>query len=180
MVVSNLALAAVSLAAEEGGGGLQIQWSWIVIQAVMLLFLLYFVSRLLLKPVLKILEERKQKIEEGLRAAEEAKSAQLRAHEEYEAALAQARREAQEIVDKAAKLAEDARKEILAESKTEAGKLIEKAREQITLESDRAMAELRAQIADMAVLAAGKVIDRSMDKAAHQKMIDDFISGLKN
>ncbi|MBI5955970.1 MAG: F0F1 ATP synthase subunit B [Chloroflexi bacterium] len=138
-----------------------------------LLILLWF---FLYKPVLKMLEERKERIRQGLADAEAARQAARRAQEDYERQMEHAHKDAQAIIAQATQAAEKAREEILAQGREEARAIVAKAQEKIEYERKQAMAELRGQVAQLAILAASKVISRELDERAHRQLIQEFLA----
>ncbi|MCC7366515.1 MAG: F0F1 ATP synthase subunit B [Dehalococcoidia bacterium] len=140
-------------------------------------FVLLVILRLTLyKPILKMLDERKQKIAEGLNAAEIARAEAAQAQANIQAQLDTGRREAQEIVGNAQQIAT----RIQAEAREQAGRdreaALDRARTEIQLERDRAIADLRGEFADLTVTAASRVIGQSLDRQAHQRIIDETLA----
>lgn len=132
-------------------------------------FVLLVILRLTLyKPILKMLDERKQKIAEGLNAAEIARAEAASAQANIQVQLDAARKDGQEIVANAQNIAT----RIQADAREQAGKdreaALERARTEIQLERDQAIAVLRAEFAGITVSAAEKVINQSLDRQAHQ------------
>ncbi|MBI4759573.1 MAG: F0F1 ATP synthase subunit B [Chloroflexi bacterium] len=138
-----------------------------------LLILLWF---FLYKPVLKMLEERKERIRQGLADAEAARQAARRAQEDYQRQMEQAHKDAQAIIALATQAAEKAREEILAQGREEARAIVAKAQEKIEYERRQAILELRGQVAELAILAASKVISRELDERAHRQLIQEFLA----
>ncbi len=144
-------------------------------------FILLFVilSKLLFKPVLKTLDDRREKIAEGLTAAERARAEAAAAQANIQDQLDTARKEGQELVANAQGIAT----RIQAEAREQAGRdreaTVERARQEIQLERDRAIAELRKEFADITVSAAEKVINQSLDRDAHQRIIDETLAQSK-
>lgn len=145
-------------------------------QIVNFAILLLLLQMFLYKPVLRLLEERKERIRKGLEDAEKAKQALAGAQADYDRRMEEARKEAQAIIAQATQSADRAREQILAEARLEAQKVVDKAREEIEYERKRVLAELRQEVASLAVLAAGKVIHRELDESAHRKLIEDFLA----
>jgi F-type H+-transporting ATPase subunit b len=145
-------------------------------QVVNFLLLLYLLNRFLFRPLLARMDERSSKIEKGLEDAETAARDRELARAEREAAVAEARKEAAEMLARANKIAEDTRNEILNDARTEAERVSARAREEIVAEKDRAMAELRAQVADLALAAAGKLVRSEMDSATQRRLVEEFLA----
>ena len=110
----------------------------LIFQVINFLLLLYLLNRFLFGSVIRMLDERKGRISKGLEDAEAAARDRELAQAEREAALDEARKEAQAMIARATKIADDSRAEILAEAKAQAEKVTSKARGEITAEKDRA------------------------------------------
>jgi F-type H+-transporting ATPase subunit b len=145
-------------------------------QVINFLLLLYLANRFLFKRVLGLLDERNAKLGKGLEDAEAAARDRELARAEREAAVTEARKEAAEMLASANKIATDTRNEILAKAREEAEKVTARATEEITAEKDRAMAELRAQVADLALAAAGKLVRSEMDGPTQRRLVDEFLA----
>jgi F-type H+-transporting ATPase subunit b len=140
-------------------------------------FVLLVILRLTLyKPVLKMLDDRKQKIAEGLNAAELARAEAAQAQADIQAQLDAGRREGQELVANAQSIAARIQAEARDQSAKDREAALERARSEIQLERDRAIAELRTEFADITVSAAEKVIGQSLDRQAHQRIIDETLA----
>jgi F-type H+-transporting ATPase subunit b len=140
-------------------------------------FVLLVILRLTLyKPVLKMLDDRKQKIAEGLNAAELARAEAAQAQADIQAQLDAGRREGQELVASAQSIAARIQAEARDQSAKDREAALERARSEIQLERDRAIAELRTEFADITVSAAEKVIGQSLDRQAHQRIIDETLA----
>jgi F-type H+-transporting ATPase subunit b len=145
-------------------------------QVINFLILLYLLNRFLFKPVLARLDERSAKIGKGLEDAEVAARDRELARAEREAAVAEARKEANEMIARANKIAEDTRNEILNSARADAEKVSTRAREEIVAEKDKAMAEIRGQVADLALAAAGKLVRRQMDDPTQRRLVEEFLA----
>lgn len=138
--------------------------------------LLLIVFRLFLyKPLMKVLDERRRRIEEGLQASDEAKKRLAETETEVSAEMQRARQESQALIAQAqqtsARMAEEAR----GVARTEAEGIIERARAEIQLERDAAIQEIRRQFGDLAVTAAERVIRRNLDRAAQHDLIEQVL-----
>lgn len=148
-------------------------------QVLNFLILLYLLNRFLFKPVLARLDERSSKIAKGLEDAEVAARDRELARAEREAAVAEARREAADMLARANKMAEDTRNEIVREAREEAERVTARAREEITAERDRALADIRAQVAELALEAAGRLVRREMDGPTQRRLVEEFLSEVR-
>ena len=139
-------------------------------------FLLILLRLFVYKPVLKMLDERRERIREGLSAAERGREAAIEANREAQAQIDAARREGQAIIAQAQQVAQRMQEEAIERGRREQEAIVERARAEIQLERDSAIAELRKEFADLTIAAAEKVIGQSLDRAAHQRLIEQALS----
>lgn len=151
----------------------------IIAQIVNFTILLVVLRLVLYKPVLTMLDERKQKIAEGLNAAEIARAEAASAQANIEAQLDAARKDGQEIVANAQTIATRIQADAREQTAKDREAALERARNEIQLERDRAIAELRTEFADITVKAAEKVINQSLDQRAHERVIDETLAESK-
>jgi F-type H+-transporting ATPase subunit b len=145
---------------------------WHVFNFVVLIALLtYFLYR----PVSAMLEERTRRIQESLDAAERARADVAQADREREELLASTRREIQEMMATAQQVAERIQSEARTTAQQEANRIVETARQEAEAERAQAMAELRREVASLAVQAAERVISRSLDDQAHRQLVEQFL-----
>lgn len=149
-------------------------------QIVNFLIFLFLLNRYVLPAILKRIDERQTKISQGLEDAEAAARDRELARAERDAALAEARREAEAMVQRAAKTAEATSADILADAKASAEQITARAREEIAAEKDRALAEIRGEVADLALEAAGKLVGAEMDGPTQRRLVKQFLSENQN
>jgi F-type H+-transporting ATPase subunit b len=148
----------------------------LLISFVINFFVLFILlSVVLYKPVLKMLDERQAKIKESMEQAEQIKEQTLKAEENIKEQLETARKEGQKIVSQAEQIGERLKAEAKEEAQKQAESLINKASIEIQRQRDKDLEDLRKQFADIAILAAEKVIEESLDKKKHQKIIDEIL-----
>ena len=168
-----------ALAAESGeSAGLTINLFWIVVSALNFLVFFFLVYRIALVPVRGMLDERRARIEQGLKDADAARREREAAADQRQAVLAEARREAGEIVARAQRMADEAREQGVADTQSEIDRLKTRAAADIDAERQRAMADVRGQVADVALVAAGKVIGETMDGDREHRLVNEFLSQL--
>ena len=160
------------LLAEEGPTGLVVHPFWVLVSIVNFLVILYLLRRYLWGPILTVLANRAEKIREGLAMAEAAKAERDAMKAEVERLLADARRDAQAIAERMTKAAEAAAADIRAQSKAEADRIRERGREDAKHLHDQALAQLRAELAGMVVLAASRVLGREVNAEQHRALIE--------
>jgi F-type H+-transporting ATPase subunit b len=138
--------------------------------------LLLILWRFVLPPVRKMLDERRARIQESLEAAERMRQQATETERMLEEQREEGRRQAQEIIGQAQEIARRIEAEARTQAQADAENLIARARSEIQLERDSAIAELRREFADIAVSAAEKVINQSLDRQAHRRLIDDVLA----
>ncbi|MDP6127833.1 MAG: F0F1 ATP synthase subunit B [Dehalococcoidales bacterium] len=156
----------------EGLGALGINLPMLIAQIVnfsILFGVLYLVAY---KPVIRIFDERSAKIKESMEQTESIKEQVERADEETKKQIEAASKEGQEIVARAIRGGEEVRQQAQQEARGEAEALITRARAEIQRGRDDAIDELRKEFAELTILAAGKVIDQSLDEEGHRQLID--------
>ena len=149
----------------------------LVAQIVNFTALLIVLRLFVYKPVLRMLDERRSKIQEGLSVAEHGREQAAEASRAAEAQIDGSRREGQEIVAQAQQVASRLQEEGRQQAQTEAEALLQRARSEIQLERDGAIAELRKEFTNLTIAAAEKVIGQSLDRAAHERLIEQAMSG---
>jgi F-type H+-transporting ATPase subunit b len=162
--------------AAEGDALFQVNLFWVIVSA--LNFILFFVLiwSFAFKPVSKMLADRKDRIEQGLKDAEQARRDRESAESERVAALAEARREANDILVRAQKVSQETRDADIAATREELERLRVRAAADIEAEKQRAIGELRSEVADLALLAAGRVVGESLDGERQRRLVQEFLA----
>jgi F-type H+-transporting ATPase subunit b len=160
----------------EAEVGFQINLFWIIAQAASFVLFLVVVYFAFFRRISGVLEERRSRIEQGLRDADAARQEREQAAQERLTVLAAARQEASEVLARAQKLADESRERDLVETRGEIERLREQATSDIESERQRALADVRAQVADLALLAAGRVVGETMSGARQRKLVDEFLA----
>ena len=152
---------------------------WTMIFAWCNLIILYvFLRKLLFKPVKKMIDDRQREIDDMYAGAERSEADAARLKAKYEEKLSSAEAESEDIIRTATRRAQLKEEEILRDAGVEAARIIERAEEEITLEKRRIINEAKDEVSDIALGIARAVIERDIDRAEHDKLIDDFISGM--
>lgn len=157
-------------------GGLGINLPTFIAQIVnftILLGLLYLVAY---KPIMRLLDERSGKIRQSMEQTEVIKQQAEQAEAETRKQIEAARKEGQAVIARAVKAGDEVRQKAQQQAKEEAESLLNRARVEIQRERDETITELRKEFADLTIMAAGKVIDRSLDKQAHRELIDKVLT----
>ncbi|NMC14855.1 MAG: F0F1 ATP synthase subunit B [Chloroflexi bacterium] len=132
------------------------------------------------KPILNMLENRKKKIAQGIEDARIAADARANAEKEAQEIITKAQAEAAQKIREATDRADKIAQEIQAKADAEAAKIREEALASVTEERDQILADMRGQIAALAIAAANKLIGESLDEKRQRALIDEFFSGVKS
>jgi len=156
-------------------GELGISWPLFtaqIVNFVVLLVMLYFFAY---KPIMKMLDQRAQKIKDSIDETQKIKDQAAKSEDDFKKRIDAVSRESQEVIAKAMRTGEEARQRALQEAKAEAQVVVEKTRQEIQREREEAISELRQEFADLTIVAAEKVIAQSLDKSAHEKLIEEVL-----
>lgn len=123
------------------------------------------------KPILRMMDQRAERIRESLEASERAQAEAASSRDAVEEQLTEARREGQRLMDQAREAADRFRADEMERARAEAEAFVERARADIQRERDAAVEEVRANFGDLAITAAERVIRRSLDRQAHEDLI---------
>ena len=129
-------------------------------------------------PILAALEAREEKIKGDLSAAEEARRAAETSRRDFEVKMADLEARTQSLVSQARSDARKVREDMLKAAQDEAARLAEKARRELAEEQRRLVSELRGEVATLAVAAAEKILQKSVDKSAQEKALQEASAGL--
>ena len=141
--------------------------SFIILMVVLKIFLY--------KPIVNMLDQRAQRIRDSLEAAERAREESAASQEEVQAQLEAARAEGQQLIASAREVAGRFREEETAKVRQEIEAERSRATANIQRERDTAIEQLRSEFADLAITAAERVVERSLDQQAHQDIIDHVL-----
>jgi len=156
--------------------GLTINLFWVLVSAINFLLLLAILWTFALKPLTRMLDDRKTIIEQGLKDAEQARRDRETAESERVATLAEARREANDILARAQKVAQESRDTDIAATREELERMRVRAAAEIEAEKTRAIGELRGEVADLALLAAGRVVGETMSDDRQRRLVQEFLA----
>jgi F-type H+-transporting ATPase subunit b len=126
----------------------------------------------------KAIDERRERIRRSLEEAEKARNEARRLLEEHRALIGQARGQAEQILADARKVAESLATRVKAETEADRQRRLEETRRQIEAETHRALQQIRAEVAELTLVATSKVTGKVLDDADHRRLIDDAIKDL--
>ena len=150
----------------------------ILAQMLNFFILVWILARFAYKPLVSMMQERKDRIAKDLADAQNARNEAEQFKADYAAQIANARQEAQQIVEKAVQQAEATTREQLAAAREQIERDKERARQDIVNERDRAMNNLRNEVISLSVAMATKVVAKDMDSETNTKLIEDAIAKL--
>lgn len=148
---------------------------WTIITFVVVLVIL---RRSAWKTLLAALTAREEKIRTSLEQAEHAQQEAARLLEENRKQLALADEQSQRIIRDGRDLGERLKAEILEKASTGARQMVEQAKDEIAREKEKALNQLRTEVADLAIGVAGKILDANLDSARHRQLIDAAIKDM--
>lgn len=150
----------------------------LVYGAIAFVVVLVIMQRFAFPALTTVLDERREAIQGQMEAAEQAKQEAAQEREKYEAQLADAKGEANRVIEEAKQTAEQMRRDIVSKAEAEADAVKARAQSDIEAERERLLSELRTEVGQVAVALAGKIVDRELDPAAHQDLVDEYITSL--
>lgn len=158
---------------------LGINFGLLIVQIIAFAIVFLTLNAWVYKPMLDMMESRKQKIAQGLEDARVASEARANAEKEAAKVLAEAQAEAGRIVREATERAASAGKDVKAAAEAEAAKSRESVMAEAELERNRILGDLRGQVAALAIAAANKLVGETLDEKKQRALIDEFFSGVK-
>ncbi len=156
-----------------------VDWHLLVAQAVNFLIVLIVLYIFGVRPLMKLMHERSQRIDEGLKNAEVFDEKLKKIEVDRQQEVKRGRQEAQKIITTAEKDAEDVRRQKIEKAKKETEKIVSDAKVEIFNEKQTMMKELRNELGELILIASGKIAGGAIDKTKHEKLISDVIEELK-
>ena len=150
----------------------------LIAQIVNFLILVGILTKFAYKPLMQALEDRQKKIADSIDSAERERQEAQQLKLSYQQQLSDARSEAQSIVEKAEKLAEETKEEILKEARLESARILKNVQAEVARERELALAQIKGEVVILAMAAAGKIIDKNIDTEANASLVSNFIEQL--
>jgi F-type H+-transporting ATPase subunit b len=126
----------------------------------------------------KAIDERRQRIRRSLEEADKARDEARRLLQEHRALIGQARGQSEEILAEARRVAESMARRVKDETEADRQRRLEETKRQIEAETHRALQQIRAEVAELTLVATSKVTGKVLDDADHKRLIDDAIKDL--
>jgi F-type H+-transporting ATPase subunit b len=161
---------------EEIIKSLDVHWQGVIVQIIGFVIFVVIMNKLLYKPLFGAIDQRQADIKSTYDQLDQDRDAMAKTRKEYEDRLAGIEGQAREHIQAAVKEAQELAAGIKADALKQGEALLEKARADAERERERVFVEMRQQIVDLAIGAAGKVIDASLDAKQHQALVNDFIA----
>lgn len=147
----------------------------LIAQIVNFVLLLVILQRVAYKPILKMLNERSEKIEKSLKQAQKIEEELAKTEETKIAEIKKAKEEAQRIIKEAYETAEKKSLETLGKTKAKTQEIVEKAKLEIKAEKKNAVEEAKGEIAELSIQIAKKIIGNNISESAEKKLISDVL-----
>ncbi len=158
---------------------LQLDLQQIVSQALSFLLLLWVLKRLAWRPLLGILDERRARIEQGLRQITEGKVELLRLQQDYSQRLARIDSEARAKIQEAVLEGQRIASEIQEQARAQASAILAQSKEGVELELAKARVTLRDQVAEMTIEAVGRILRQKLDDQADGRLVEAVLAQLE-
>lgn len=152
-----------------------IDWKLLIAQAVNFAIVLLVLWKFAYKPILKLLHDRENKIDQSLKDADRVEKLKVEMEEEKSKVLAQAKKEAQVILQDASKKIELNRQAQLDKTKTDVQQLVTKAKEEISAEKVKAMKQAEKELGAIAITIAEKLVKRELTDTDHTRLVSETL-----
>ena len=156
-----------------------IDWKLLIAQAINFTIVIVVLGFFALKPLVKIMKEREERIAKGIKDAEASEEKMAEIAKEREAEVKKGRKEAQQIVAKAEQTGEELTRQRTEKAQAEVEKVIRDARQQIGAEREMMVRDVKDELGGLIALALGKITGSGLDEKKHKKLIDAAIEDLK-
>jgi F-type H+-transporting ATPase subunit b len=156
---------------------LGINWGLLIAQLINVIFVVWLLTAFLYRPILNMLNQRTNRIQEGLQDAEKVREQLANAKRDYDAELARARQEAAGVLAQAQERARAQAAEIIAQAHRDAEKIKSDALAQAEQERQRMLGELKDRMAELVVLTAERVLGEEL-RSNHDRLIEESLAEL--
>ena len=146
---------------------------WTLVSFFLLLVLL---KKVAYPQIFKAMKKREETIQQQLEEAQKTKTAAEKILEDYKRQLAEARAESQNLMNEGKALGESMRKEIIQKAQEESNQIVKRAQEEIELQKQKALLELREKVADLSIMAASKIINKSLNSEDNRRLVEEYVS----
>lgn len=151
----------------------------IVVQIINFGLLLFLLTKFLYKPILRILDERKKKIEESLASAQKIAEEKVKLEEEKGREIAEAKEVGKRIIEEMRTVGEKEREEILKRARQEAEKMVKRAEENLVLERRKLESELKEELVDLSVVMAERLLEERIERKKEGELLSQSLDKLR-
>lgn len=144
----------------------------LIAQILNFIVLLAILAKFAYKPLLKAMDDRRNRIITDLDSAEQSRLDAEALKEQYAEQLAAARQEATEIVDKANKIAQNLHDELVEQAHAEKDAMMASAKERIEQDKKQALLEIRTEVIKLSTVIAGKIVNQKLNSEEDQKLVE--------
>ena len=152
----------------------------LIAQILNFLVLLAILAKFAYKPLLKAMDDRRNRIINDLDSAEQTRLDAEALKEQYAEQLAGARQEATEIVNKANQIAQNLHDELVEQARVEQEALMANAKERIEQDKQQALLDIRSEVIKLSTLIAGKIVNQKLNSDKDQKLVADIADDVLN
>jgi F-type H+-transporting ATPase subunit b len=142
------------------------------------LITLFVLKRYAFGPIQTMIDQRRERIRQSIEEAEHARAEARRLLEEHRSLIGQARHDAEEILAEARRVAEAQRERVKQETDDDRQRRLEETRRQIEAETQRALFQIRAEVAELTLVATAKVTGKVLDDDDHRRLIEEAVADL--
>jgi len=142
------------------------------------LITLFVLKRYAFGPIQTMIDQRRERIRQSIDEAEHAREEARKLLEEHRSLIGEARRDAEEILAEARRVADAQRERVKEETEADRQRRLEDTRRQIEAETQRALGAIRAEVAELTLVATAKVTGKVLDDADHRRLIDEAVASL--
>ena len=158
---------------------ISLEWQQILTHIVGFVIALWILKKYAWKPLLNMIDERRELIQSDFDKAKEELESAEKLHADYEARMKEAETEARAKIQDAIREGQGVAAEIKETARNDSRDLIERAKEELSRDVDKAKVQLKMDIVRMTLAATEKMIDEKLDEAKHRELIEGFISDVE-
>jgi F-type H+-transporting ATPase subunit b len=148
----------------------------LIIQLIAFIVFVWLLWRYALGPITRMLDQRQERIRESMEAAQRMQSELAATAARNEEVLAEARRQGQQIVAQAREAGEATLARAREQANAQAEEYLSRAQATLRQETDQARQQLRQEVADLAVMAAAKIVRKELDPATQTRLIEETLA----
>lgn len=155
---------------------LGINLNFLISQIINFVIILFILARFVWNPMMNILDQRRQRIQDALAEADQVKQEAANERTRLQAQLAEERQRGAAQLAEAAKAGQSVREEIISAAERERETILTNARKEADALREQTLTDARRQIADLAILAAQRVVGGSLDETRQRQLVNDFLT----